>query len=546
MKNFNLSYSLLMVFLIVISCQEDDPSLGPIVAPSNITIDYDIVGQDDNNPDGDGSGVVNFSASADNAITYKFVSGSHEQISTSGNATINFTSSEPGVYTYQVTVVAYGTGGASTSASVNVAVYVEYVPPVELIQKLVGDGNRNWRIKSEAQNHFGLGPVGGTILCEWYGAGPEEKAGSGMYDDRYVFSADGTFTHITDSTNDDPDQNTSGTVFGRGGLIEELAGPGGEAQDADVLNYPYSDYTGEWTIVPSGDAEAISLSGNSGKSFIGYYTGGSHQYEVFDWGIPNELILKTTDENNEFDWWFILTSEEPSDNSFTSNYNNLIWADEFNTNGAPDTDNWVYDLGAGGWGNEEEQTYTSDAANVIVDDGLLKITAINTGSQYTSARIKTQGLFDFTYGRVEARAKLPAGEGTWPAIWALGSNFDTVGWPDCGEIDIMEHAGNNLNTVHGTLHYPGNSGGNADGGTVTVDTATTQFHTYTVEWSPSEILFVVDDTVVYHTFVNDNTTPFNNDFFLIINLAMGGTFGGTIDAGFTQDTLEVDYIRVFQ
>jgi len=258
------------------------------------------------------------------------------------------------------------------------------------------------------------------------------------------------------------------------------------------------------------------------------------------------LLLKTTDGNNEFDWWFIITSEEVGEETFTSNYNNLIWSDEFDTNGAPDTSNWTYDLGAGGWGNQEEQTYTSDAANVIVEDGVLKITAINTGSSYTSARIKTQGLFDFTYGRIEARAKVPSSGGTWPAVWALGANFDTVGWPECGEIDVMEHAGNSINTIHGTLHYPGSSGGNADGGTTTVDNATTEFHTYTVEWTPSEILFVVDNTVVYHTFVNDNSTPYNSDFFLIINLAMGGTFGGAIDSAFTQDTFEVDYIRVFQ
>lgn len=544
MKYLKSLYSLiLMTILAMIGCQEDDPSLGPIVTPTNIVVSSSVVGQDIDNPFGDGSGVVNFTANATNAITYKFVTTSGEQISSSGNASFTFTSL--GVNTYQVTVVAFGTGGVSSSTTIEVEVLVTYSPPQDLLDKLVGDGSKTWRIKSEKQGHFGLGPVGGTVPTEWYGAGPEEKAGTGMYDDRYIFNIDGTFTHITDNTNDDPVEDTSGTVFGREVLIEELAGPGGASQQgADILNYAYNDYTENWAIIAPGGVETITL---SGKGFMGYYIGGSHQYQIFDRSIANELLIRSTDGNNEFDWWFIITSAEPGDdNNFTSNYNNLIWQDEFDVNGAPDPSNWTYDLGGGGWGNQEVQTYTNDPQNSIVEDGVLKITAINDGGNYTSARIKTQGLFAFTYGRIEARAKVPATGGTWPAVWALGANFDTVGWPDCGEIDVMEHVANDLNTIHGTLHYPGNSGGNGNSGSTTVGTATTEFHTYTVEWSPDEILFVVDDTTIYHTFVNDASTPFNADFFLILNLAMGGNFGGTIDPSFTQETFEVDYIRVYQ
>jgi Glycosyl hydrolases family 16 len=144
----------------------------------------------------------------------------------------------------------------------------------------------------------------------------------------------------------------------------------------------------------------------------------------------------------------------------------LIWAEEFNVDGAPDPAKWGYDLGAGGWGNGELQYYTARPENATVLGGVLKIKAIKesfSGSAYTSARLLTKDKFSFKYGKVEVRAKLPAGGGTWPAVWMLGSNINTASWPACGEIDIMEHLGNDLNKIYGTLHYPGRSGGNADG-----------------------------------------------------------------------------------
>ena len=165
---------------------------------------------------------------------------------------------------------------------------------------------------------------------------------------------------------------------------------------------------------------------------------------------------------------------------------------------------------------------------------------------YTSARIKSESLFEFTYGRVEIRAKLPSSGGTWPALWALGANFEAVGWPDSGEIDIMEHVGNNSNVTSSALHYPGNFGGTAVTASTEVSTATSEFHNYTVEWTPESIKFVVDEELVHLSFVNSGDTPFNSDFFFIMNIAMGGTLGGTIDPAFTEDTMEVDYIRVYQ
>jgi beta-glucanase (GH16 family) len=226
----------------------------------------------------------------------------------------------------------------------------------------------------------------------------------------------------------------------------------------------------------------------------------------------------------------------------------LVWSDEFDTDGLPNAAKWGYDLGAGGWGNDEKEYYTSRAENAVVINGVLKITAKKedySGSAYTSARLLTKDKFAFKYGKVEVRAKLPVGVGTWPAIWMLGSDIGTTGWPGCGEIDIMEHLGRDLNKIYGTLHYPGRSGGNADGATKMITNATTEFHIYTLEWNASLIKISVDGEQV-HSVANSNAIPFNHDFFLILNVAMGGNFGGAIDPAFTGASMEVDYVRVYQ
>ena len=214
----------------------------------------------------------------------------------------------------------------------------------------------------------------------------------------------------------------------------------------------------------------------------------------------------------------------------------------------PDPAKWGYDLGAGGWGNNEAQNYTSRADNVVVMNGSLKITARKenyNGSSYTSARMLSKDKFSFKYGKVEIRAKLPAGAGTWSALWMLGSNIGTAGWPACGEIDIMEHLGRSLNKIYGTLHYPGRSGGNADGNTKMISNATTEFHIYSVEWSAVAIKISVDGQLI-HSVANSASIPFNHNFFVIMNVAMGGSFGGAIDPAFTNAFMEVDYIRVYQ
>ena len=146
---------------------------------------------------------------------------------------------------------------------------------------------------------------------------------------------------------------------------------------------------------------------------------------------------------------------------------------------------------------------------------------------------------------MEFGAKLPTGVGTWPAVWMLGNNFTTVGWPACGEIDMMEHRGSEQNKVFATLHHPGHSGGNGDGNTVMISNASTAFHKYTTEWTAAFIKFSVDD-VPFYTFPNAAGLPFNQNFFLIINVAMGGSFGGPVDPVFMSSTMEIDYIRIYQ
>jgi len=155
------------------------------------------------------------------------------------------------------------------------------------------------------------------------------------------------------------------------------------------------------------------------------------------------------------------------------------------------------------------------------------------------------GKFEFTYGKVEVKVKLPAGVGTWPAAWMLGSNIATVSWPACGEMDIVEHRGSELNKIFGTLHYPGRAGGNADGSTKVIADATTEFHIYTLDWTSESIKIYVDNQL-FHTVANSVNMPFNHNFFLLLNVAIGGNFAGAVDPTITNATMEVDYIRVYK
>ena len=232
----------------------------------------------------------------------------------------------------------------------------------------------------------------------------------------------------------------------------------------------------------------------------------------------------------------------------------LLWSDEFNgaAGTSPDSARWTYDLGAGGWGNNELETYTNSTDNILQDGaGNLVIRAQKSGTSYTSARIKTQSRFSVTYGKVEARIRIPYGLGLWPAFWMLGADIDQVGWPNCGEIDIMENIGREPSTIHGTVHGPGYSGANGIGGPLTGPRFSDNFHVYSIEWSPQSEAFFVDGVQYFEVtpakLPVGKTWVYQHPFFLILNIAVGGTWPGNPDATstFPQQML-VDWVRVSQ
>jgi len=229
----------------------------------------------------------------------------------------------------------------------------------------------------------------------------------------------------------------------------------------------------------------------------------------------------------------------------------LVWSDEFNVDGAPDTTNWVYDIGHGsnGWGNNEVQYYTSNADNVLVKDGKLVIQAIKKDGKWTSARLKSQGKRNWTYGKIVFSARLPVGKGTWPALWMLGENITSLGWPACGEIDIMEHVGRNPGIVQCALHTRASHGDTENKQSLPVGSFNTEFHTYEANWTEEQIDFLIDGKL-YYTYkpaVRDNDHwPYNTPFFIIMNVAIGGGFGGEVDPAISEAKMEVDYVRVYE
>jgi hypothetical protein len=693
-----MNYIIATLFVILLSCSEEKTP--EFVTPSNLVVTSDI--------SNDGSGKITFGATASNAssFTFAFGDGTAQESSTGKVVKIY---EMGGQNTYSVTVTANGAGGLSVSETIQIEVSVVGEPSenAEIISFLTNDGSKTWYLSAAEPGHLGVGPAregidGDWWYPKWFSAQAFEKCGSPdsdcLCDDELTFSVDGdVISYALD--------NKGQTFFNS--VHKDVVG----GTEIDDFCYDF-DTSGTKTVTLSTVEGNVPEAETTGKQidfsdggFMGYYVGSS-TYEILS--VSEDLLyVRTYDALNPDLAWYHRFSSEPAtgggDEKLETIYMNLVWSDEFDVDGAPNPVNWTYDLGAGGWGNNEVQTYTDDPGNVVVEGGMLKITAKSEGGEaavhyfdditlvgtggatssvddfegtaptftgfggastqvvanpdasganasamvgestkpvgaetwagsffdvstpldlttyssismktwsptvgavvklklenstnadenfevdmnttvaeswetltfdfsaapafnydrvvvffdfgvslagaYTSARIKSENLYEFTYGRVEVRAKLPSGGGTWPALWALGANFDTVGWPDCGEIDIMEHVGNSPNIVSSALHYPGNFGGTAVTGSIPIPTATSEFHNYTVEWTPDSIKFVVDDEFIHTSFVNSSETPFNADFFFIMNIAMGGTLGGAIDSAFTQDTMEVDYIRVYQ
>lgn len=238
-------------------------------------------------------------------------------------------------------------------------------------------------------------------------------------------------------------------------------------------------------------------------------------------------------------------------------YKQLVWSDEFESEGIPDSTRWGYDVGNSGWGNNEKQLYTRNRLeNARVQHGVLIIEARKEtmqGSDYTSARLVTKNKGDWKYGRVEVKAKLPKGRGIWPAIWMLPTQWKYGNWPKSGEIDIMEFVGYEPDSVYGSVHTEAfnHAIGTNKTGSVSLKDFSSDFHVYAIEWNENDIRFFVDGQQ-YHQFKNTGSGssdwPFDQDFHLLLNVAVGGNWGGKfgVDDSIFPQRMEVDYVRVYQ
>jgi beta-glucanase (GH16 family) len=235
----------------------------------------------------------------------------------------------------------------------------------------------------------------------------------------------------------------------------------------------------------------------------------------------------------------------------------LVWADEFDRDGLPDPARWSHDVGGHGWGNQELQFYTRGRLeNARVEDGRLVIEARREeweGRRFTSARLVSKGKGDWTYGRIDVRAKLPSGRGAWPAIWMLPTTTEPMRWPDDGEIDIMEYVGFDPGVVHGSVHTKRyhHSIGTQRTGMIAVPDASDAFHDYAIEWTPDRIRWFVDGRE-YFSFAREaggrDVWPFDDPFHLVLNVAVGGTWGGQkgVDASTLPYRFEIAHVRVWQ
>ena len=233
----------------------------------------------------------------------------------------------------------------------------------------------------------------------------------------------------------------------------------------------------------------------------------------------------------------------------------LIWSEEFEGSNL-DNSTWTYDLGDGsafgipGWGNQEVQTYTASSKNLKIANGFLTITALREnldGKSYTSARIKSQNKFSFKHGQLKVRAKFPQSKGTWPAVWLMGANLDAVGWPNCGEIDLVEQNGQEKNKVLGTVHWKNNADNtNAKfSDEITAANIGADFKEYRLIWNEKTIKMYVESVKYFDINLNESL-PFNQEFFVLLNVAMGGSLGGDIPTSFNQDSMVIDYIRLYE
>jgi len=542
----------LIALISLTSCYDDEFSIGEVVAPTNIQIDAEIEGASEDFPFGDGSGFVDFTVTADNAINFSFDFGDGAtQRQSSGQHRHRYTRN--GVNDYLVTVTASGTGGAKSVSTIEISVESQFDDPETFEFLTGGEGqSKTWSIARNEPGHLGVGPLD-SFSPDFFAAAPNQLAQC-LYDDEITLSAGPNNTISFEHDNVDPD-GVGVTFFN--GEFNTIGGGGGP--DDQCLPFDVSGQKNV-SLAPAGFGTPEDVTtgteftiGDDG--FMAYYINTS-TYEILE--ITDDFLYVRAlsgSASNQLAWYlkFTTDAEGEQDNTLETQFEDLVWSDEFDVDGMPDSSIWNFEIGNGadqgipGWGNQELQYYTDE--NAIVDDGKLVINLVaepTFGFDYSSARLNTLNNFGFQYGRIEVRAKLPEGGGTWPAIWMMGTNFPDIGWPECGEIDIMEHSGNAQDEIHGTVHFPGNFGGNAIGQTTVQEDVSNEFNNYTVEWDENQIQWAINDQVFF-TFQNNGDLPFNNDFFILLNVAMGGTFvGNTVDPNFEESAMEIEYVRVFQ
>jgi len=543
MRTINkILFSMMMLFIIN-GCQEEEPKLETLLVPKNLVVNAQV--------SDDESGNVTVTSTADNALTIHVVFKENaEPVVVGPGEPAKFQYIQSGDYSQNITVVAYGPGGVASSTTISIDLSVRLLIDPDILRRIAGDGSKRWVWNKEEEGHWGA-DAAFNEQNDGYKAPPNTLA-SCAYDDVLIFGYDANDTYSYKMELGENNETLIGWAdvqyFFPDSNPEQFVD---ECHDITNTNPKIETDTG-FLIFRGEDGELYLQVENSTLSFWS----GAQVYKILE--LTDDFLSVRGDhkpilEDIEIAYYHEFRPEgyDPDkDEDFTE----LVWQDEFDTDGSPDVENWNYDIGKGsnGWGNNESQYYTDRAENVTVVDGVLKITAKKEsfeGADYTSARLRTEGKFDFTYGRVDVKAKLPSGGGAWPAIWMLGSNFSTVGWPKCGEIDIMEYVANNPGTVQSALHTPSSSGATINMKATSIANETSEFHIYSVIWSDKNIKFLVDgeDFYTYDPDVkNESTWPFNADQFLILNVALGGTLGGTIDPGFDETVMEIDYVRVYQ
>jgi beta-glucanase (GH16 family) len=543
MKNIYKSIFYLLIILGINGCQEDEPKLETLLVPKNLVVNAQV--------SDDESGNVTVTSTADNALTIHVVFKENaEPVVVGPGEPAKFQYIQSGDYTQNITVVAYAPGGIASSTTISIDLSVRLIIDPDILRRIAGDGSKRWVWNKEEEGHWGA-DAAFNEQNDGYKA-PPNTLNPCAYDDVLIFGYDASDTYSYKMELGENNETLIGWAdvqyfFPDSNPTQYVD----ECHDITNTNPKIETDTG-FLIFRGEDGELYLQVENSTLSFWS----GAQVYKILE--LTDDFLSVRGDhkpilEDIEIAYYHEFRPEgyDPDkDEDFT----NLVWQDEFDTDGSPAVENWNYDIGTGrnGWGNNESQYYTDRTENVTVVDGVLKITAKKEsfeGSDYTSSRLRTEGKFDFTYGRVDVKAKLPSGGGAWPAIWMLGSNFSTVGWPKCGEIDIMEYVANNPGTVQSALHTLSSSGATINMKATSITNETSEFHIYSVIWSDRSIKFLIDDEEFYTynpDVKNESTWPFDADQFLILNIAMGGNLGGTIDPDFDETVMEIDYVRVYQ